>query len=313
MTYRPLGRSGLMVSAVGLGCNNFGGRVDQDGVGGPRRRAGRRRHAARHRRHLRDTPGASEDCSARCSRAVATRSSSRRSSAGLQGAQRRGPRARGSRRYIRRAVDAACAGCRPTTSTSTSCTRPTRRRRSTRRSRRSTSWSARARCATSAVRSSPAGSWSRPRGPRETKGLERFVSAQNHWSLLDRDRRGRDGARRASSSVSACCRSSRWRTACSPASTSAATPPPRAPAPHWTPPAPGWLARPTGTASRPSRRTPRSAGLPPRRGDRRPRRPAGRRVRHLGSDHAEQVLANAAALRWEPTADDLAALADVES
>ena len=32
MSYRPLGRSGLMVSAVGIGCNAFGRRVDQDGV-----------------------------------------------------------------------------------------------------------------------------------------------------------------------------------------------------------------------------------------------------------------------------------------
>ena len=32
MTYRPLGSSGLMVSAVGVGCNAFGRRVDQDGV-----------------------------------------------------------------------------------------------------------------------------------------------------------------------------------------------------------------------------------------------------------------------------------------
>src|SRR5437773_797274 len=28
MQYRRLGRSGLMVSVVGLGCNNFGGRID---------------------------------------------------------------------------------------------------------------------------------------------------------------------------------------------------------------------------------------------------------------------------------------------
>jgi aryl-alcohol dehydrogenase-like predicted oxidoreductase len=32
MTYRPLGGSGLMVSAVGIGCNAFGRRVDQAGV-----------------------------------------------------------------------------------------------------------------------------------------------------------------------------------------------------------------------------------------------------------------------------------------
>jgi aryl-alcohol dehydrogenase-like predicted oxidoreductase len=32
MAYRPLGESGLMVSAVGVGCNAFGRRVDLDGV-----------------------------------------------------------------------------------------------------------------------------------------------------------------------------------------------------------------------------------------------------------------------------------------
>jgi aryl-alcohol dehydrogenase-like predicted oxidoreductase len=32
MDYRPLGSSGLMVSAVGIGCNAFSRRVDQDGV-----------------------------------------------------------------------------------------------------------------------------------------------------------------------------------------------------------------------------------------------------------------------------------------
>ena len=33
MSYRPLGESGLMVSAVGIGCNAFGRRVDLAGVG----------------------------------------------------------------------------------------------------------------------------------------------------------------------------------------------------------------------------------------------------------------------------------------
>ncbi|MGH8970002.1 MAG: aldo/keto reductase, partial [Actinomycetes bacterium] len=30
MDHRPLGRSGLLVSTVGLGCNNLGGRIDAD-------------------------------------------------------------------------------------------------------------------------------------------------------------------------------------------------------------------------------------------------------------------------------------------
>ena len=32
MRYRPLGNSGLVVSVTGLGCNNFGGRLDLDGT-----------------------------------------------------------------------------------------------------------------------------------------------------------------------------------------------------------------------------------------------------------------------------------------
>jgi aryl-alcohol dehydrogenase-like predicted oxidoreductase len=32
MRYRPLGQSGLLVSVVGLGCNNFGSRLDVEGT-----------------------------------------------------------------------------------------------------------------------------------------------------------------------------------------------------------------------------------------------------------------------------------------
>jgi len=32
MRYQPLGESGLLVSVVGLGCNNFGGRLDTEGA-----------------------------------------------------------------------------------------------------------------------------------------------------------------------------------------------------------------------------------------------------------------------------------------
>jgi aryl-alcohol dehydrogenase-like predicted oxidoreductase len=32
MRYGPLGQSGLLVSVIGLGCNNFGGRLDVDGT-----------------------------------------------------------------------------------------------------------------------------------------------------------------------------------------------------------------------------------------------------------------------------------------
>src|SRR6202162_5462226 len=32
MRYRPLGESGLVVSVAGLGCNNFGSRLDLDGT-----------------------------------------------------------------------------------------------------------------------------------------------------------------------------------------------------------------------------------------------------------------------------------------
>ena len=45
-------------------------------------------------------------------------------------------------------------------------------------------------------------------------GTAPFISAQNHWSLLERGRRGGSRARRPCTSVSACCRTSRSPTGC---------------------------------------------------------------------------------------------------
>ena len=128
MTYRPLGDSGLMVSAVGIGCNAFGRRVDLDGVRDILdAAAGRRRHAARHRRHLRRPPGASEELlgealqGRRDEFVVATKFGM-----DMQGANGADHGARGvAALRPARGRGVACAGCGPTTSTSTSCTCPT--------------------------------------------------------------------------------------------------------------------------------------------------------------------------------------------
>ena len=54
MTYNQLGPSGLTVSTVGLGCNNFGARMADEDVPDGRQRGDRRRHhPVRHRRRLR--------------------------------------------------------------------------------------------------------------------------------------------------------------------------------------------------------------------------------------------------------------------
>ena len=174
MRYQNLGTSGLSVSVVGLGCNNFGGRIDAGRDQARRRRRPRRRHhALRHRRHLRRRGRLGEFLGGRSGpqRTRRGRDQVRRRRSTMRYRGRLG--AQGRPRYIRlrrRAVAAPAAA--PTASTCTSCTSPTRRRRSRRRSTRSTSWSTRARCATSATRTSPASRSTTPRRPPRDQRLD---------------------------------------------------------------------------------------------------------------------------------------------
>ena len=107
---------------------------------------------------------------------------------------------------------ARCGASRPTGSTSTSCTRPTPRRRSTRRSRRSTTSCARARSATSAIRTSAAGrSPRRVRRPRARRDLVRLRAERVQPALTRAEAEVLPAVRH---SVSASSLSSRCRTAC---------------------------------------------------------------------------------------------------
>lgn len=109
MTYRPLGRSGLMVSAVGIGCNAFSRRVDLDGVRGILDAAQEVGVT------LLDTadaygvePGASEEL---LGQALQGRREefvvASKFGLDLRGANGDDHGARGSRRYVRRAVEAS--------------------------------------------------------------------------------------------------------------------------------------------------------------------------------------------------------------
>ncbi len=103
MRTRRLGSSGLEVSVVGLGCNNFGGRIDEDAsraVVDAALDAGH--HVLRHRRDVYGDRATARRSSAARSRGGATGSCSRRSS-GTSSATAR-PRAARAR-YIREAVE----------------------------------------------------------------------------------------------------------------------------------------------------------------------------------------------------------------
>ena len=189
MTYRPLGRSGLMVSAVGIGCNAFGRRVDQAGV------TEILDTAQEVGVTLLDTadiygphPGGSEELLGEALRGrrdefvVATKFGM-----DMQGANGEDHGARGSRRYIRRAVEASLQRLQtdhvdlyqlhapdpvtPIEETLGALSELVREGK------------------VRYIGCSNFDGWqvTDAAWTSETKGLERFVSVQNRYSLLDRE------------------------------------------------------------------------------------------------------------------------------
>ncbi len=109
MTYRPLGGSGLMVSAVGLGCNAFSRRVDQAGVGAVLDAAQEVGVTLLDTADIYgDPPGGSEEL---IGRALEGRRDAfvlaTKFGMDMRGANGEDRGVRGSRRYVRRAVEAS--------------------------------------------------------------------------------------------------------------------------------------------------------------------------------------------------------------
>jgi len=257
MTYRPLGDSGLLVSAVGIGCNAFSRRVDQAGVAEILAAA---RDSGVTLLDTADvygvTHGASEEMlgaaltGQRDEFVIATKFGG-----GLV-AREHGPG--GSRHYVMDAVEGSLRRLRtdhidlyqlhvpddvtPIEETLSALTELVQAGK------------------VRYVGCSNFAAWQIADADRtaRTAGLERFVSAQNGYSLLDRS--VEDEVIPACGELgSGCCRTTRSRTACSPASTAAASRRRRDRVRRWTPIVPGGCVTRTGTPSRRSRRTPRSA------------------------------------------------------
>jgi len=107
MTYRPLGQSGLMVSVVGLGCNAFGSRIDADRT---QRVVDAALDAGITLFDTADTYGRGES-EELLGRALGTRRDdvvvATKFGMDMEGANGRDWGARASRRYVRKAVDAS--------------------------------------------------------------------------------------------------------------------------------------------------------------------------------------------------------------
>ncbi len=189
MTYRPLGSSGLIVSAVGIGCNAFSRRVDQDGVGEILDAA---QEVGVTMLDTADAygiePGASEEMLGHALRGrreefvVATKFGMN-----MRGTNGTDHGARGSRRYVRRAVESSLRRLQtdhidlyqlhvpddvtPIEETLTALTELVREGKVRYLG-----------CSNFVGWQVADADWT-----ARTAGLERFVSAQNRYSLLDRD------------------------------------------------------------------------------------------------------------------------------
>ena len=217
MRYVKLGRTGLDVSAVILGCMSYGDPEPRRPPVDPRRGRGRafirRRargghHDLRHRQRLlrRVERG---DHRPRAARLRPPRGRRDRD----QGARPDAARARtapgSSRKAILHEIDAACAGSAPTTSTSTRSTAGTRRCRSRRRWRRCTTSCGRARRATSAPRRCGPGSSRKAQHVADAQRLDAVRRRCRTTTTCSTARRSGRCSRSASTRASASSRGAR--------------------------------------------------------------------------------------------------------
>ena len=175
----------LQVSVVGLGCNNFGGRIDADAHRRRRaRRPRRRHHLLRHRRHLRRHQ---ERGVPRPRPAGRDRDDDRARHQVRDAGRRRARRGPSPTTCAAALEPTACAASAPTTSTSTSCTPPTPRRPSPTPWAPSTTAYGPGKVREIGCSNFSRGADARRRGARRPNGTARFVSVQNQYSLLHRD------------------------------------------------------------------------------------------------------------------------------
>ena len=121
-----------------------------------------------------------------------------------------------ARHIIDRLRRRRCAACRPTSSTCTRCTTSPAPRRGTRSGRRWRSWSRRARCATSARPTSPAGTSPHAQEAAGQPALPRPRLRAVHLQPADPARRAGGGPGRAAATASASSRGRRCTAGCSP-------------------------------------------------------------------------------------------------